>query len=590
MPGAKQVRGLAPRVAYFSMEIALENGLPTYSGGLGILAGDTLRAAADLCFPVVGVTLAHREGYFRQGLDAAGRQRESPDPWDPAATLEEAGPRVDVTLEGRRVCVRAWVYPVRGTTGGVVPVFLLDTNLPENSDDDRALTDHLYGGDRKYRLMQEAVLGIGGVRLLKALGLKQIHSFHMNEGHAALLGLALLEERAGSRGIGHATTRQDRAVRERCVFTTHTPVPAGHDRFELSLVQKVLGEAYGRAAERRGKEDGEVLNMTRLALHFSRWTNAVAYRHAEVTREMFPGERIHALTNGVHALTWTSAPFRELFDRNIEGWRDDPIQLRQAMTLSLGDVRRAHQAAKVRLLEEVTKRTGKRLSPSTFTMAFARRATPYKRADMLLSDPARLASISRRHGGLQILYAGKAHPMDEGGKALIRRIHEIAERLGREVPLVYLPNYDMELAGLLTSGADVWLNTPEKPKEASGTSGMKAALNGIPNLSVLDGWWIEGHIEGITGWSLDTDWRAEADRDAEAETLYLKLEKTILPMFYQAPVSYDEIRRASIALVGSHFTTRRMMLQYATEAYRLHTDLTGPAARWGKRGKSFAAR
>jgi starch phosphorylase len=576
MPRSKQGRGPSPRVAYFSMEIALESQLPTYSGGLGVLAGDSLRAAADLCLPMVGVTLVHREGYFRQSLDVTGRQTESPDPWAPEDRLQELGPRVQVTLGGHPVQIRAWVYTIRGDSGCEVPVYLLDTDMPENRDEDRALTDHLYGGDRKYRLLQEAVLGIGGVRMLRAAGHDRIHTFHLNEGHSALLSLALLEERTGSRGIGTANQRQQQAVKARCVFTTHTPVPAGHDRFEMGIVQEVLGEDFARAVEGRGTErDTGMLNMSELALFFSRWSNAVAFRHGEVSREMFPGHAIQAITNGVHVPTWTCPSFAELFDRNLPGWRADPIQLRHAVTLPLEAVREAHAAAKSRLLAAVMRRTGRRLDPDVFTLVFARRATPYKRADMLLSDPKRLAAIARRAGGLQLLYAGKAHPRDEGGKALIRRIFEVAETIKNDVPLVYLPNYDMMLGGLLSSGADVWLNTPEKPKEASGTSGMKASLNGVPNLSVLDGWWVEGHVEGVTGWALDEDWTHPADREVETEILYGKLENVVLPMFYKQPEEFDRMRRSAIALNGGHFTSRRMMLQYATEAYGLEIDLVG---------------
>jgi starch phosphorylase len=396
----------------------------------------------------------------------------------------------------------------------------------------------------------------------------------MNEGHCAFLGLEraryLMKEK-------HLSAREAlEVIAASGVFTTHTPVPAGHDRFEMAIVQDVLGEDLARAVIGRGTErDTGMLNMSELAFFFSRWSNAVAYRHGEVSREMFPGHSIQAITNGVHVPTWTCPSFAELFDRNLPGWRADPIQLRHAATLPLEEVRAAHAVAKSRLLSAVARRTGRRLDPDVFTLVFARRATPYKRADMLLSDPRRLAAIARKSGGLQLLYAGKAHPRDEGGKALIRRIFEVAESIKADVPLVYLQNYDMMLGGLLSSGADVWLNTPEKPKEASGTSGMKASLNGVPNLSVLDGWWVEGHVEGVTGWALDEDWMDPADRDAETTMLYDKLENVVLPMFYKQPVQFDRIRRSAIALNGGHFTSRRMMLQYATEAYGLQMDLVG---------------
>ena len=578
MPDVNPKRRASPRVAYFSMEVGLESHLPTYSGGLGVLAGDSLRAAADIRLPLVGVTLAHREGYFRQELDATGRQAESPDPWNPEDHLEEVGPRVALELMGRQVHIRGWRYVVRGAAGGEVPVYLLDTDLPENEDEDRALTDHLYGGDRRYRLQQEAVLGIGGIRFLRAAGHRKIHTYHLNEGHSALLCLALLEERAGVRGLARATARNERAVRERCVFTTHTPVPAGHDRFEMPVVREVLGEEYALAVEGRGTEGG-FLNMSELAFHFSRWSNGVAYRHGQISRAMFPGRTIGAITNGVHVRTWTAPSMAELFDRHLTGWRQDPMQLRHAAALPLDELRQAHAAAKARLLDEVGLRTGVDLSPEAFTLGFARRATPYKRADLLLSDPARLARIARRGGGMQVLYAGKAHPRDEGGKHLIRTIHHVAEKLARDVKVVYIPGYDMELGGLMTAGVDVWLNNPEKPKEASGTSGMKACLNGVPNLSVLDGWWIEGHVEGVTGWSLDEDWTDPDDRAAEADTLYRKLEAVILPLYYGDPEGFARVRRGAIAVNGGHFSTRRMMLQYATDAYRMNVGPGEPFPR-----------
>ena len=590
MPRVYHRRLVSPRVAYFSMEIALESSIPTYSGGLGVLAGDSLRAAADLRLPLVGVTLVHREGYFRQKLDAAGRQTEIPDPWDPAERLEEMGTRVRLELEGRTVLVRAWRYRIQGSTRGEVPVFLLDTDLPENTDDDRALTDHLYGGDRRYRLKQEAILGIGGVRLLRTLGYRRIHTYHMNEGHSALLGLELLAAKAGTRGVERANASHDRAVRARCVFTTHTPVPAGHDRFEMGLVREVLGEENAHAMQGRGTEESGVLNMSELALHFARWSNGVAWRHGHVSREMFPTREIGAITNGVHVATWVSPWMAELFDRHVQGWRQDPMQLRHAIGLPLGELRMAHAAAKARMIEEVGRRTGVRLDPDVFTLGFARRATSYKRADLLLADPERLQDIARKGGGLQVVYSGKAHPRDEGGKALIRRIHQTARALAKKITVVYVPGYDMALGAVLTAGVDVWLNTPEKPKEASGTSGMKACLNGVPNLSVLDGWWIEGWVEGVTGWSLDDDWRKPGDLATETETLYRKLEEVVLPLYCEDPVGFATVRRYAISLNGGHFSTRRMMLQYATDAYRLDTLFDPFPSRRGRKRSPAQAR
>lgn len=543
------------------MEIGLQNDIPTYSGGLGILAGDTLRAAADMDLPLVAVTLVHREGYFRQTLED-GRQREAASPWSPEAILDPVDPHVTVQIEGQDILVRAWRYVVEGLRG-TIPVYLLDTSLPENPEPYRGITNQLYGGDLRMRLLQEAVLGLGGVALLEAVG-HDCSTYHMNEGHSALLGLALVEQHEaelGEEALPH--------VRRHCVFTTHTPVPAGHDKFPMDMVQAVLGEARTQRLRRIGcGEDGQ-LNMTDLALRVSRYVNGVAMRHRDVSRVMFPDYSINSITNGVHAATWTCDEFQALFDRTIPEWRAETFNLRYAVAIELDEVKAAHRAVKGRLLAEVARRTGTHLSPDVFTIGFARRATPYKRADMLFSDTARLTAIAQSCGGLQILYAGKAHPHDQGGKEIIERIHQAAQSVAGSVDVVYLENYDMHLAGLLVAGVDLWLNTPQKPQEASGTSGMKAALNGVPSLSVLDGWWIEGHVEGVTGWSIGTHWHGESDTAAEAGMLYDKLENVILPMFYQRPDEYVQIMTRTMALNGSFFTAQRMVLQYALRAYGL---------------------
>lgn len=556
------------RVAYFSMEVGLSSDMPTYSGGLGVLAGDTIRAAADLELPCAAVTLVHRKGYFRQGLEEDGEQTEAPASWDPASRLREVPTRVTVRLAGRDVTVRAWEHPVQGVTGHRVPVYFLDTDVEDNDPDDRCITDHLYGGDLRYRLRQEAVLGLGGVELLRALGHDGLSTYHMNEGHSAFLALALLETclddgRPGPEGLGDAVEQ----VRKRCVFTTHTPVPAGHDRFPLGTIAEQLGEQRAELIDQTGcLEDGAV-NMTHLALHFSRFTNGVAMRHGQVSREMFPGHEIHAITNGVHAVTWTGDGFRALFDEHLPGWRRNAFLLRQAISLPLDALREAHRRSKEALFAEVERRTGRALSPDTFTLAFARRAAPYKRADLLFSDPDRLREIAARSGGVQILYAGKAHPRDQPGKGMIRRVIEQAEGLRDEVPFVYLEDYDMELGRLLAAGSDLWLNNPVKPMEASGTSGMKAALNGIPCLSVLDGWWIEGHVEGVTGWSVGGDWTAVDREEDEARDILDKLEHVILPLYYGDPDGWARVMRSAVALNGSYFHTRRMMDEYLARAY-----------------------
>jgi starch phosphorylase len=557
------------RVAYFSMEICLDQEIPTYSGGLGVLAGDTLRSAADLKLATVGVTLLHRKGYFRQEVDAQGNQTEAPVEWRPDEMLEEIPERATITIEGRDVAVRAWQYSVRGATGHEVPVLLLDTALPENSEFDRTLTDFLYGGDAQYRLCQEVVLGMGGAQLLRRIGFGEQDDvrYHMNEGHSSLLAVTLLERRLENREPPVQWDENDiEAVRTHCVFTTHTPVPAGHDRFPTDLVRNVLGtERLTLLEATKCIEDGE-LNMTHLALRLSRFVNGVAMKHREVSLAMFPGFPIDSVTNGVHAATWTSPPFQKLLDRRIPEWRTDNLYLRYAVGVPLAEIREAHAEAKQEFIAEVARRTNVSLDPKTFTLGFARRATPYKRADLMFTDTDQLARIVEKVGPMQIVFGGKAHPRDDGGKELIRRIHRAAEKLTGRIVVVYLENYEMALAAKMVAGVDLWVNNPMKPLEASGTSGMKAALNGVPSLSVRDGWWIEGHVEGVTGWSIGSD-ESEGDQSRDAHDMYLKLESTILPLYYGLPLAYAEVMRSAIALNGSFFNTQRMVEQYVRNAY-----------------------
>lgn len=580
------------RIAYFSMEIALEPGMPTYSGGLGVLAGDTVRSAADLHVPMVAVTLLHRKGYFYQRLDAGGLQREEPVEWVVDDFLKETPARASVVLEGATVHLRAWKYEVVGIGGFKVPVYFLDTDAAENSARHRTLTYFLYGGDQHYRLCQEVILGIGGVRMLLALGYEKLERFHMNEGHASLLTLELLTEeakKAGRRSIGRDEIE---AVREKCIFTTHTPVPAGHDQSPMDLVSRVLKYRKGLfdmsdalsvdVIRRVLRHDEDVpdmesvfrpeltLNMTYLALNLSRYINGVAKKHGEVSRLMFAGYAIDSITNGVHAATWMAPPLQELCDRYIPGWREDNFSLRSAVNFPRQEVWQAHMQAKKRLIQSVNREANVGMDVDVLTIGFARRATAYKRGDLLLQDLERLKSICANAGLFQVIYAGKAHPQDHGGKELIKRIFQARDLLRQNMKIAYLENYDVELAKMMTSGVDVWLNTPQRPLEASGTSGMKAALNGVPSLSILDGWWIEGHIEGITGWAIGENGQEkdeENDRSKDASSLYDKLEQVIIPTFYHDRNRFIDVMLHSIALNGSFFNTHRMAQQYVVKAY-----------------------
>jgi starch phosphorylase len=548
------------------MEIGVASEIPTYSGGLGVLAGDTLRAAADLQLPLVAVTLLYREGHFRQRLDSAGNQFESADDWSPESLLEPVAPLVSVEVEGRSVRLRAWRFTVHGVKGGEVPVFMLDADLPENDARDRALTGRLYVGDQAYRLRQEAVLGLGGIAMLRALGYHEIETYHLNEGHSALLTVALLQETTPGGSLERAREAEFAAVRRRCVFTTHTPVPAGHDRFSGELVRSILGEPLGSALLRLPCCSRHEVNMTHLGMYFSRYINAVAARHREVAQLMNLDYNVRSITNGVHSATWASPSMAALFDEHIPGWREDNHYLRQASLLPLDRLRAAHATAKQALLDAVRRRTGVGLSPEVMTVGFARRATTYKRADFLFGDLDELRQIVHESGPLQLVYAGKAHPQDEAGKEMIRRIFTARDSLAGDLAVVYLEDYDIDLGRILTAGADLWLNNPEKPMEASGTSGMKAALNGVPSLSVLDGWWPEGWIEGVTGWSIG-DGSPAPDPEEESRSLYTKLGEVVLPLFYGSPLDYAAIMRNAIAVNGSYFTAQRMVEQYHRNAY-----------------------
>lgn len=579
-------------IAYFSMEIALEPNIPTYSGGLGALAGDTIRSAADLKVPMVAVTLLHRKGYFHQILDSEGNQTEESVIWAIDDFLIELPERAVVNLEDRDVHLRAWKYDVFGVSGFSVPVYLLDTDLPENSDWDRHLTDHLYGGNQWYRLCQEVVLGLGGVRMLRSLGYHNLHRFHMNEGHAAFLTLELLNEEVEKAGKETISFEEIERVREKCIFTTHTPVPAGHDQFPLDLVQKmaanfrytvdtedvfavdvqkhVLQYAGDFAPLSELAQRGVRLNMTYLALNFSKFVNGVAKKHGEISRLMFAEYPIDSITNGVHTATWATEPFERLFDQHIPGWREDNFSLRYILNVSREKVWEAHQEAKDKLLSYVNHVSNAGLDKDVLTLGFARRAATYKRADLLFTDMHRLKNIALEAGPLQIIFAGKAHPHDSKGKELIRRIFQAKNNLNPEIKLVYLANYNTWMAKMLAGGVDLWLNTPQPPNEASGTSGMKAALNGVPSLSILDGWWIEGHLENLTGWSIgETQNPGGLPRNCgdDADCLYKKLAQVIIPLFYQNREKFIDIMRFSIAINGSFFNTQRMMQAYVVKAY-----------------------
>jgi starch phosphorylase len=558
-----------PKIAYFSMEIGFRNDIPTYSGGLGVLAGDTIKSAADLNLPMVAVILIAKKGYFRQEIDKNGRQIEHPVEWNPANHMTLLPQRVRVRIEGRDVSIQAWVYYIDSLTGGSVPIFFLDTDVPENKLEDRELTHYLYGGDERYRLKQEMILGIGGVRMLKALGF-QIKKFHMNEGHASFLTLELLTryKRDIEAVWDERAVWDTESVKELCVFTTHTPVEAGHDKFSYDLVRDVMGEVipFDVLRELAGRDK---LNMTLLAMNLSMYINGVAKKHGEVSKGLFPGYEIHAITNGIHTFTWVCESFARLYDKYLPGWANEPELFVRVGKIPDEELWEAHMEAKRRLIDHVNETTGAGMDYDTLTIGFARRATAYKRAILLFRDMERLRRIGK--GKLQLIYAGKAHPRDVDGKRNIEEIFRKAKELRDDIKIVYLQGYDMDLALKLVSGVDVWLNTPMRPREASGTSGMKAAHNGVVNFSVLDGWWIEGHIEGYTGWSIGPApteaTLTQSTDEMDAEDLYNKMEKLVIPTYYDQRKIWVRMMQNAIGKNAYYFNTHRMMRRYVTEAY-----------------------
>ena len=552
------------RIAYFSMEIALRPEIHTYSGGLGVLAGDTARSCADLELPIVFVSLVSRAGYVRQEIDEQGRQLTRSNPWSPEHWTQPLGTIVSVEIEGRDVWIRPWLYILQCPLGNRVPVLFLDTDVEQNSAQDREITHHLYGGDDAYRLKQEIVLGIGGALVLQALGF-HIETYHLNEGHAALITLHLLRQFArGPEVVMPGEPVYDRSqVRERCVFTTHTPVEAGFDKFAYPLVSRILGD-YIEMDELKRLAGDDHLNMSRLALNLSGYINGVSQRHAETTSEIFPGYQVSAITNGVHAPTWTHASFARLYNANFPQWAHEPEVLERADQLPDEAIWEAHEQAKRDLLARINGQSAVQLRADVPLIGFARRMTEYKRPALLFTDVERLAETAREHP-FQVIFAGMAHPRDEHGKDLIAQINRYIRQLSNSIPMVFLPNYDMDIAARLVAGADIWLNTPLPPLEASGTSGMKAALNGVLNMSVLDGWWVEAHIEGVTGWAIGNG--KDPDRKSHAGDLYRKLEEVVLPLYYEDKPRWIWMMKQAISKIGSYFNSQRMMRRYATEAY-----------------------
>ncbi|MFX1242147.1 MAG: alpha-glucan family phosphorylase [Promethearchaeota archaeon] len=549
-------------IAYFSMEIALESSLPIYSGGLGILAGDALRSAADMGIPMIAVTLVYDAGYFYQQIGPNGEQIEKEMKWDFSDDFERLEQQVILELQDKSIKVEAWKYELIGRNGHKIPVILLDTDLKLNEPWQRKLTHMLYDANPFQRIAQEMVLGICGFRMLEKLGYNKIKTYHLNEGHAAFLIFELLKK--------YKTLIE---VKKHCVFTTHTPVRAGLEEFEYNLVNDVFRDRLPEQIHEFGGKNA--LNMTILALNGSGYTNAVSEKHNEVSKKMFPGFEINYITNGVHLGYWLSPYMRDFFNNELSrDWHHNYKLFENVLNLDNYELWRAHSKAKRLLIEYENSHSWVLFDKNLLTIGFARRMAEYKRPLLIFSDLERLAKIIENKA--QLIFAGKAHPADMQSKSYVKKIYDYSDYLWNSygIGVVFLENYEITLAKLLVSGVDLWLNNPRRYLEASGTSGMKAAINGVLNFSTLDGWWIEGYYmsDKQAGWAIGpepSDPKAKTMDDSfDAEDLYVKLENEIIPLYYQNASEWQQRMKYAIKL-GAYFNTNRMMEEYALKSYKL---------------------
>lgn len=546
------------------MEIGLDSNIPTYSGGLGVLSGDTVRSAADLEIPMVAVCLCYSSGYFFQLFNEAGEQKEKEVEWNFFYEFDKVEKPISVKIENREVRVSAWLYKVIGQSGHVLPVYLLTTDVEGNEPWMKKMTGSLYDSTSRWnRIVQEIILGIGGVRLLNSLGYENIKTYHLNEGHGSFASIELYNMYKGD----------IEKIKSSVVFTTHTPVAAGHDRFDQSLVTKVFENRIPERIRKFGEDNGQ-FNMTFLGMNLSRYRNAVSRKHVEITKQMFPKYEIDYITNGIHLPFWVSKPFRKMFDRKFPNWKANPSLLQNAIELDDLDVFDAHIKNKFNLISYQKGHSWNLLDEELITIGFAKRFATYKRGTLIFHDIDRLGKICK--GSVQFIFAGKAHPKDEMGKDYIKKVYESGNYLydNYGVKVVLMENYNMDLAHMLVSGCDVWLNTPERYREASGTSGMKAALNGVLNFSIQDGWWLEGYKKNaLSGWAIGPNDQNPKDPgisnnwDIDSKEIYKILENSIIPTY----LNHDEwlFKCKNAISLAAYFNTHRMIEEYAEKAYKL---------------------
>ncbi len=554
-------------IAYFVMECAVDSRIPTYSGGLGILAGDTLQSFADLEVPAVCITLLWKNGFTNQKLSNDGTQLDSVQEWDVERYMQPTNIKIKMPLGDKDITITAYKYTIESTKGdNEIDAYFLTPDVPENDHETRKICDRLYIEGGLTRLKQEIILGIGGYEMLKAIKYKPF-LYHINESHSAFLIASLMKD-----------MNDLNRVKSRVVFTTHTPIPAAFDKFAMKDVASMLGRYCDKQVlydiYQEKLEDNDELNLSWLAIKNAKNVVAVSRKHKFVSEQIFEGYRLKYVTNGIHHIKWASAHHKMLYAKYINGWEEDPDLLRDVACIPDNEFAQAHILSKETLVEMVNSESDASFIPEDFTIAMAKRITHYKRNNLILSNPNKLIEIAENKGNIQIIFAGKAHPADPDGLAMIKSIHNASRYIAsktKKIKIAFLENYNIHKANIILAGVDLWLNNPVRPLEASGTSGMKASLNGVPNFSVLDGWWLEACMEGINGWGIGprpawTD-LSYSDDVQDLNDIYGKLEFNILDLYYKNFSDYLKIMKMAVSTIAPYFNTHRMVSEYVTDLY-----------------------
>jgi glycogen phosphorylase len=543
-----------PKIGFISMEFGINSKMNTYCGGLGILSGDIIKSCTDMEVKMTGFSILYKKGWFKQKIDDNGYQVIEDDIWDYNALLIDTQKHFKIVIKNVITEVKIWEYKVKSSVNNFEnSIYFLDVDIEGNDPIIRQCSNNIYSTNKDIFYCQQVLLSLGIVELEKELDLN-IDIYHLNESHAVFHILNLLSK------------YNENEVKSKMVFTSHTPLETAHQKFNLDILKQYISKDLVKKIPASLIQNNEI-NLTKLALYYSKFSNAVAKRHEEVSDKMYPEFQLDHVTNGVHAETWACSGLGEIFDKYINGWRQDPYLLRQVGVIPDEILEESHMKNKINLCNHVNALYDKGLDPNVFTIGFARRTVGYKRANMILTEMDRLKNISKKFGKLQIIFAGKAYPTDKEGIELIKSLLDACKMQDNNLKIAFIENYNMDIAKKMVLGVDLWLNNPIPPLEASGTSGMKASLNGIPNFSILDGWWVEGHIEGITGWSIGQDLCVgDFCQLIEIEDLYAKLENQIFNAWNDKK-QWSLIRKSCIALNGPYFNTHRVVQEYILKAY-----------------------